>query len=289
MNKELTITDTIQARRSVRTYDTTPITEQDYASIRDYIENPDHTEGIWGSPVSLTLVPVTSGVTDKGIKLGTYGFIKNPQAYLIGMCKNTPENMVEYGYIFEKLVLFLTGRSIGTCWLGGAFTRNTFEQEINLRGDEVIPCITPIGYPSEKQRLFFDKTLRYMVKADRKKEWDELFFDSDFAHKLRREAAGWAETPIEMVRLGPSASNKQPWRIVLSADRRTAHFYLAHTKGYTREKAAYDIQQVDMGIAFCHFELACREEGLIGDWHRNDPKLAVPDSSTEYMASWSLM
>ena len=68
------------------------------------------------------------------------------------------------------------------------------------------------------------------------------------------------------VRQGPSASNKQPWRILKSADR--FHLYLQRTRGYrnvfTRMAQVDDMQRIDMGIAMCHFELTARELGLSG-------------------------
>ncbi|MCL6457474.1 MAG: nitroreductase family protein [Gorillibacterium sp.] len=288
MIQKQTIIETIQKRKSVRTFEPRGLTEQDFQRIEDYLQQPENLLGFMGGEVKLQIIQVTAGVTNKGIKLGTYGFIKNPQAYIVGISENSPWAMVEFGYIFEKMVLFLTEMNIGTCWLGGTFTRTSFEQEINLRGDEVVPCITPIGYPRDKQRLLFDKTLRYVVKADRKKEWEDLYYADSFATKLTKEAADWAATPLDMVRLAPSASNKQPWRVVMSADSKQVHFYLAHTPGYTKENASYDIQRVDMGIAFCHFELACKAANLTGTWKINAPIVAIPDTHTEYVASWEL-
>ena len=40
---------------------------------------------------------------------------------------------------------------------------------------------------------------------------------------------------LEMVRRGPSASNKQPWRVVRAGER--WHLYLQRTRGYGRATA----------------------------------------------------
>jgi len=60
-----------------------------------------------------------------------------------------------------------------------------------------------------------------------------------------------------MVRIAPSASNKQPWRIVKIEG--AWHFFLERTKGYGdgiifKLLKLADIQRLDMGIAMCHFE-----------------------------------
>jgi hypothetical protein len=92
-----------------------------------------------------------------------------------------------------------------------------------------------------------------------------------------------------MVRIGPSASNKQPWRVV--KDDNAFHFYLQRTKGYrenslTRFLGLADLQRLDMGIAMCHFELTSREEGLNGKWLSVEPAIKKPDPLIEYTASW---
>ena len=60
-----------------------------------------------------------------------------------------------------------------------------------------------------------------------------------------------------LFRSGPSASNKQPWRIIL--DWNKAHFYLKKTENYA-QSIPFDIQALDMGIALCHFEEGLKED-----------------------------
>jgi hypothetical protein len=286
VSTDSSIIETIKKRMSVRSYEAAPVTEEDFRSIEEYMRDTAALTGPFGGVTRLELVKVTKDVSDKGIKLGTYGVIRNPKGYLIGIIgegnseESKKKGLLDFGYTFEKLVLFLTAKGIGTCWMGGTFNRNSFEKEINLGDDEKIPCITPMGYPKEKQGLL-NSAMRYMVKADQKKGWEELFSDGDFGRPLQEGAAGPLAVPIEMVRLGPSASNKQPWRLVASKDRKTVHFYLAHTPRYSDT-----MQRIDMGIAMSHFELACEAQGLKGKWVEKAPALAVPNDQTEYIISW---
>ncbi|MDF2925993.1 MAG: nitroreductase [Paenibacillaceae bacterium] len=273
----------IRRRLSVRNYDLTALSEEDYRSIEQFVAEADHMTGPFGGRTRVEIIRITKDITDKGIKLGTYGMIRNPRAYLAGIIgEESKHGLLDFGYAFEKLVIFLTARGIGTCWLGGTFNRSSFEKELEMGAEEKIPCITPIGYPKEKQG-FMSSAVRYMVKADQKKGWEELFCDSAFGQPLTEQAAGTLAVPVEMVRLGPSASNKQPWRLVVSKDRRNVHFYLAHTPKYSEK-----MQTIDMGIAMCHFELACQATGLQGQWREADPGLTAPDARTEYMVSWEL-
>jgi hypothetical protein len=274
----------MRKRQSVRTYNPHNITESDFDRIKTYINDKSNLIGPLGGSGKIELVQVTGHVTDKGIKLGTYGFIKNPKAYLVGSCENQKYSLVDFAYTFQKLVLFLTDMGLGTCWMGGTFNRHSFEKEISLSEGEFIPSITPIGYPAEKQRIF-DKALRKVVKADNRKSWDQLFYNGTFDAALTREQAGRFEIPIEMVRIGPSASNKQPWRIVLSEDQACCHLYIEHTPNYS-SKLGYDMQLLDIGIAMCQFELACKELSISGKWVVEDPSIMTSNAQIEYLVSW---
>lgn len=284
----MAVMDIIEKRKSVRTYETTPIGENAYASIMDYLGQEENLRGPFGGTVRIEWVWAKGEDGEgKAVRLGAYGVIQNPQAYLVGVGQNDQKALLEFGYIFHKLILYATGLGLGTCWIGGTFNRKSFARELELRPGEIIPCITPLGYPREKQRLL-DATMRYVVKADQKKPWQELYYDSGFGQLLAPESAGRLAAALEMVRLGPSASNKQPWRAVLSADRQQVHFYLQHTPNYSGNKLGFEMQRIDIGIAACNFELACRELGIQGAWTVHDPQLGVIDQHTEYMLSYTL-
>ena len=90
--------------------------------------------------------------------------------------------------------------------------------------------------------------------------------------------------------MAPSATNKQPWRIV--RDGHAWHFYLRRTRGYGKNSALFtvlriaDLQRVDMGIALCHFEMVAGERDLTGSWVMRDPGIALPGRDTEYVVTW---
>ncbi|MBE4907550.1 nitroreductase [Bacillus luteolus] len=287
MNDNRSMIEVMRNRKSIRTYKTENISDGDYQAIIEYIQKAGSFSGPFNRQGKVALVQVNNNVTDKGIKLGTYGFIKNPRAYLVGITEKNKYSLVDFAYSFHKLTLFATGIGLGTCWMGGTFSRNSFEQELSsIKDGEFIPCITPIGYPNEKERIF-DKAVRVVVKADNKKAWEKLFFDAAFDKPLREENAGPLAIPIEMLRLGPSASNKQPWRLVVSPDRKTSHLYIEHTPNYS-SSLGYDMQLLDMGIAMCQFDMACKELSLEGKWIVEDPEMDLPNSNYEYIASWQI-
>lgn len=125
--------------------------------------------------------------------------------------------------------------------------------------------------------------MRFSAGSNRRKVWGELFFQNDFQKLLTSEEAGSYRVPLEMVRLAPSASNKQPWRIIKNQNE--YHFYLQHTPGYAKF-LAYDLQRVDMGIAMAHFELTAQEQGIIGKWVITPQQDVIVPQNTEYIGSW---
>jgi nitroreductase len=274
----------MRKRQSIRTFEPNELSQSDLNQIFQYINDHQNLIGPFAGKGRIEFVQVRNNVTDKGIKVGTYGFIKNPRAYLVGITENNQSDLLDFAYTFHRLVLFLDELGLGACWMGGTFDRNSFEKELAFNAGEFIPCVTPIGYPKAKQRVF-DKALRMVVKADNKKPWDKLFYHGNFQKTLLKEEAGVLEVPIEMVRLGPSASNKQPWRLVYASDQKICHFYIEHTPNYSA-KLGYDMQLLDMGIAMCQFELACQELAIPGKWIKEDPNFDPPNEQFEYLVSW---
>lgn len=87
-----------------------------------------------------------------------------------------------------------------------------------------------------------------------------------------------------MVRLAPSAVNKQPWRIVVTDH--TVNFYLRRSKGFGKE-GKLDMQMIDMGIALCHFALTAKECGLKIEFVKNNLELFSGDM--QYIASYKIL
>jgi hypothetical protein len=219
--------------------------------------------------------------------LGTYGVIRGATGFIVGAVRHSKKNLEDYGYLMERAILYATDIGLGTCWLGGTFTRSRFAKKISAANAEIIPAVTSIGYSAERGR--FEGRMRELVGADNRQPWENLFFRKGFGDPLPSDEAEAYAEPLAMVRIGPSASNKQPWRIVKDAN--TWHFYMKRTKGYGTTLTfkllrLADLQRVDMGIAMSHFELTANECGLKGKWVVKEPHIEKPDRLTEYSVSW---
>jgi hypothetical protein len=131
--------------------------------------------------------------------------------------------------------------------------------------------------------------LRRRIGGEKRRGWEELFFDGRLGTPLGRAEAASFCGPLDMIRLAPSASNKQPWRVVKEGA--TWHFHLQRTRGYVKGLASRllkveDIQRVDMGIAMCHFELAAQERFHFGEWVSLPQRGDGSPQAAEYVVSW---
>lgn len=263
----------IRTRKSVRTFDGRTVDEAARERLLSYAGS------IWNPfdiPVEFRLLDAAAEGLNSPVVSGTSLFIG-------GKVKNVPYANAAFGYSFEELVLFAQSQSLGTVWIGGTMNRNAFEKAMELAADELMPCVSPVGYPAP-QKSFRESVMRKAVKADERLPFEELFSDGILGVPLTREKAGRLGELLEMVRLAPSAVNKQPWRVVAAGN--TAHFYLERSKGFNHGEGV-DMQMVDVGIALCHFALTARENGFEARFVRQNPNPML-SLRAEYIASYVL-
>lgn len=281
--------EAIRTRYSCRLFALRPIELETQQKMRRYLQARD--TGPLGTRVRFELAAAGQNAAAELRGLGTYGFIRNPAGFIIGAAQPAPRPLEDYGYCMEQIILEATRLGLNTCWLGGTFTQSSFAARIQKAPEEVIPAVTAIGYaaPGSRSRDF----VRRRARADRRLPWENLFFCETFEHPLTGDEAGDLALALEMVRLAPSASNKQPWRILRQGN--LWHFYLERTPNYGRGSLLFtilrlaDLQRLDIGIAMCHFELSAYELGYHGEWVDADPGLPLPGERTQYIITWRLL
>lgn len=269
----MTVMEAIRSRRSVRTFNGEALRENDAKRIMDHaaaVGNP------YGLPIEWRLLDAKKEALSSPVIVGTDTFIA-------GKMKRAAHAEEAFGYAFEKVVLFAEALGAGTTWIAGTMDRSAFEKAMELDPDEVMPCVSPLGYPAKKMSLR-ESMMRKGVRADSRADFGELFFENEPGSPLTPDKAGCLRDVLEAVRMAPSAVNKQPWRIVLCPDR--AHFY--EYKGKGRSSAdEWDIQKIDMGIALCHFELAADALGIETAFEINEPTISTPEG-WRYIASYKI-
>jgi nitroreductase len=276
----------IKARKSVRSYSGSLLNEAEKIKIFGFLNLKQQSP--FGTELRLQFIDASDIDPAQLNRLGTYGFISGAKYFIAGAFKkgkdlNEGLNYVDYGYCFEKAVLFLTDMGLGTCWLGGTFNKGGFSKKIFAGAEEVVPAVSPVGHTAKKSTAM-EKLLRMFAGSDKRKPWRQIFFDQDFTKPLEEKETGSYKDVLEMVRIAPSASNKQPWRIVFQEDENTFHFFIQKSRSYP---AAYrNLQKIDLGIAMCHFELTCKELGIRGGWVDSQPVILNLPDLCQYIISW---
>ena len=224
----------ILTRKSVRTFDGRELSEVDLSKLRDYIStitNP------WGITIQFVLLDAKEQGLSSPVICGEH-------LYIAGKVPKVKHCEEAFGYSFEKMVLFAWSLGIGTTWIGGTMKRELFEKAAKTSEDELMPIVSPLGYPAlEKSEV--DQNLRATVHGDERLPATELFFEKTFGTPLGSEDVKL----LEVVRFAPSAANMQPTRVV--KDGNAWHFYEKHRQGYV-VKVPWDVQKIDVGIAICH-------------------------------------
>jgi len=281
----------IRRRYSCRTYRPEPIDAERRRLLEAFMGA--HTTGPLGAHARFGLIAAAPGDREALRRLGTYGFIKGATGFIVGAVRRAPRDLEDYGHLLEQIVLYATELGLGTCWLGGTFTRSTFVRRFGgLERGETLPAVVSLGLIGDDGT----ERIRERDEGARRLPASDLFFDGGFGETLPPERAGGYAAALDAVRMAPSATNKQPWRIlrerVAASPGEAWHFYLTRTRAYRKNGPLFtvlriaDLQRVDLGIAMCHFELVAREHGLTGSWVVRDPGIPLPGRDTEYVATW---
>jgi len=265
----------IRMRTSIRTYSDIDIEPETKQLIIDFMHS--NSLGLFGNKIDFYWIDGSSDEF-KDVKLGTYGIISGTKNFITGKVLNSEKNFEDFGYCLEKIVLFCAQLNIGTCWMGGTYKKTAFANAIGLQDDELIPAVTPVGYFGTKKTTI-DRMFRRVAGSDKRKPFDELFFSETFSQHLSEKEKKTYGLFLEMIRLAPSASNKQPWRVVVSD--KVLHFFLKRSPNYAKNMLHSDLQRVDMGISISHFDLILNEKNIPHRWIVSKPPFRISQISSK--------
>ncbi len=264
----------IKQRHSVRTFEKKEIPLDDEKVIQKIVQESMNEPTPFGTPVKLYFLRNKDAHSPESKKVGMYGYVKHVPAYLTGSTLNTKEGLLDFGFVFEKAILELVKRGFGTVWLSGDFDNEDLENF--AREGHVVPVMAPVGYPGYKQSLK-ERFLRMKQEASDRKKHEELFGLQDFDTPLEKSHPYY--DVLELVRLAPSALNKQPWRILVDGDH--FHLYLKRTEKFPAQVA--DSEMINMGIAMRHIMIGLAAMNHTGTIQVDDA--AMRPEGLEYVAS----
>lgn len=262
------INEIVSKRHSVRNYENTELSTEIKEKLQAYLDEINDSGGPFGTKVRISLIQKNDA--NKEVKLGTYGVIKGANHYLVAVCKKGDYDFENLGFLFEKVVLYCTSLGLGTVWLGGTFNKGNFAKAVKLKEDELLPIVSPVGIEGGKKSIL--GALFSKKNGPQRKDFAQLFFNEKFDTPLTYEDAKEYGEVLEMVRLAPSAVNKQPWRILKEGN--NYHFY---------SEGKSEMSRIDMGIGICHFYLTAKEKGLKGEIKVLSNK---SHDKYKYVASW---
>ncbi len=260
----------IEKRKSVRSYDGTPLKAEDRRALEDFLAQVE-------TPFR---IPMEFRILDGAAQALSSPVVTGTELYAAGKLPRGPMAEAAFGYAFEAFILYAVSLGVGTVWIAGTMDRPAFERAMELADGEMMPAVTPLGYPAKKRSLR-DAAMRRAIRADSRLPFESLFFNGSFDAPMSPEGAGVYREALEAVRLAPSAVNKQPWRIVRQSGD-VFHFY---KKPSLPSDARGDVQKLDLGIALAHFVLALEVQGVAGEVFEAEPALYGKENE-EYLFSW---
>lgn len=199
--------DLIRRRISTRSFDGKALEPGLYKEIENLLALEEKKTRPFGTDLRLALIGPHAG---EPAKLGTYGLISGAAGFVAGAVVPGPGAMEDLGYALEGVVLGLTALGLGSCWIGGVFDRKKTLKALESREGEVVPAVIALGRPSDT-RSFADRLVTGIARSRKRKPLADIL--------MGRYAEDPASLPepilscLEALRLAPSASNKQPWRI----------------------------------------------------------------------------
>jgi nitroreductase len=189
----------------------------------------------------------------KGI-VGDYGKISGAPAFIafIGDMR-APSVQEEVGYTGEGIILEATALGLNTCWVAGFFRPESVASLVEIKNNERVLAVTPVGYASRFESLTerlmtgFGLTHRRLPLSKLVSGWrvDNL--------------PEWAKVSLEAARLAPSAVNRQPWGFDVDGSGITV---FVRTSGPEFNVS----KRLDCGIAMLHIEVAASNFGIQGAW-----------------------
>lgn len=269
------IQDLIKERHSTRAYSDQAISDDTWEELLTYAKTFDN---------QYYRFDMIRYELEEGRKLATYGFIKNAKNFIAGIGLKTishdNEIAIQFGYDFEHIILKATDLGLSTCWMAMSYNVEQINKALQVTSSEQVVMLSPLGFSAKE--TVFQRFTRKAIKADQRKPFNELFYRNDFDHPITDQEVGHYELPLQLLRLGPSAGNAQPWRVILTKGQ--LDFYVRPKKMYKdRKDQRIDLSYNDMGIAKYHFELGAEIQNIEGSFMVDDDLINLEGYSYSYV------
>jgi nitroreductase len=181
VQEELNYIDLIRTRHSTRDYEQHALTDADRAQVMEAVAS--------AVPLSST-VRLEWKIADRS-PMGCSGLV-------YAECDTSDEELVEYGYQGEQIILALLADGWGTCWYA----------MVRMPGS---PCSITVGRPAA--RRVRSVVMSALSRGQIRKSLEQLV-----AGGIPEHSSPLVRTVLESARLAPSAVNRQPWNFEVISD-----------------------------------------------------------------------
>ncbi|MBQ7990039.1 MAG: nitroreductase family protein [Oscillospiraceae bacterium] len=216
----MTVKEAIKHRRSIRRYKDTPLPDDIRVKLAAL--------AVECSCENVSIKPVFDDKDCFDTFLAHYGKFRNAFNYFVLTGRKDTDSDETAGYMGQKLVLAVEEMGLGTCWVGGTFSKGKCKAE--LGADEKIICIIAVGYPDEEG------------SKHRCKPMDKI------CSVKEEDMPAWFRNGVVAALYAPTAMNQQKFMISLDEDK----VKITCGKG--------PFVKVDLGIVKYNFEAASGHE-----------------------------
>ena len=213
-------------------------------SVRDYVMKPleqDLLDRIWKMIDNVSTLDDSCRVEfdiyeNLGKKSQVKGLFKvEAPYYLIVYCEDKPAAYRNAGYVAEQLVLYMTEKEIGTCYLGSG--------KIGQKEKNGLKQFLIIAFGRAEGTLYRD------MEEARRQPMANLCTYKD-------EPGEYLKKILKAARMAPSSINNQPWRFIVYSDR---VYVFMKKEAIPQPKLLNNMRHFDMGIMLSHIMLAAEE------------------------------
>lgn len=248
--------EAIGCRHSIRKYADREVPEKLRSQILAYFEKASRLNDRIRTELEI--------LDDKKKKAGIRGMWKVEAPCYLALYSETEEGYERNaGYIMEQLVLYMTAKGLGTCYLGGSRPRQT------VKNGKKFVILVAFGYP--EGRLYRESPLA------KRRPLNELCI-------FKEEAGEQMKTILKAARLAPSAFNSQPWRFIVYTDR----IYVFAEKSRLPLKSGMLMRDFNIGIMLSHIMLAAEELWMELETATEEQFAAKAYKNGDYVATLTL-